>query len=62
LGSVLSLAFSPDGKLVAIGDSNGVVQLWEVANKQEIFTCKGHNGWVYVKRLGSLIAPKDEAV
>ncbi len=42
LGSVSSVVFSPDGKLLATGDSNGVVRLWETASGRELLTCKGH--------------------
>ncbi len=47
LGGVLSVAFSPDGKLLAIGDSEGFVRLWDAASGRERFTCKEHTNWVY---------------
>jgi len=43
LETVWSVAFSPDGKFLAIGDSNGVVQLWEAATGREVLSCKGHS-------------------
>ncbi|MBD1808514.1 NACHT domain-containing protein [Microcoleus sp. FACHB-SPT15] len=46
LESVWSVAFSPDGKLLAIGDSNGLVQLWEAASGREVLSCKGHSNWI----------------
>jgi predicted NACHT family NTPase len=46
LGSVWSVTFSPDGKFLAIGDTNDVVSLWEVASRKEIFTFKGHTSRV----------------
>ncbi|MEO0969887.1 MAG: NACHT domain-containing protein, partial [Cyanobacteria bacterium J06639_18] len=46
LNSVFSVAFSPDGKFFATGDTNFVVILWEVTNVKEILTCKGHSNWV----------------
>ncbi|MDJ0800114.1 MAG: NACHT domain-containing protein [Calothrix sp. MO_167.B12] len=46
LGSITSVEFSPDGKLFATGDSNGVVRLWEATGVREILTCKGHTSWV----------------
>lgn len=46
LGSIKSVAFSPDGKLLATGDTNGAVHLWEVASGRELLTCKGHTNLV----------------
>ncbi|MDZ7969246.1 MAG: NACHT domain-containing protein [Nostoc sp. DedSLP03] len=46
LGSVLSVTFSPDGNLLATGDSNGFVRLWEATSGNEILTFKGHTDWV----------------
>ncbi|WP_242717025.1 WD40 domain-containing protein [Microcoleus vaginatus] len=45
-GSVRSVIFSPDGKLLATGDSDGVVRLWEASTGREILTCKGHTNVV----------------
>ncbi|MCC3456812.1 NACHT domain-containing protein [Microcoleus sp. PH2017_08_TRC_O_A] len=45
-GSVRSVIFSPDGKLLAIGDTDGVVRLWEASTGREIFTCQGHTNVV----------------
>ena len=47
LGSILSVAFSPDGKLLATSDADGEFRLWQVANGQEIFTCKESNHWIW---------------
>ncbi len=44
--SVRSVIFSPDGKLLATGDSDGVVRLWEASSGREILTCKGHTNIV----------------
>ncbi len=46
IGSVRSVIFSPDGKLLATGDSDGVVRLWEASSGREILTCKGHTNVV----------------
>ncbi|MEG4859176.1 NACHT domain-containing protein [Microcoleus sp. K1-B6] len=45
-GRVRSVIFSPDGKLLATGDSDGVVRLWEASTGREILTCKGHTNVV----------------
>lgn len=47
LSAVLSVAFSGDGKLLATGDVDGRVCLWQVTDGQQLLTCKGHNNWVH---------------
>ncbi len=39
---VMSLAFSPDGVLLASGDRNGGLHVWEAATGREFLTLKGH--------------------
>jgi len=46
LGSILSVAFSSDGKLWATGDANKNIYIWGVADGQLINTCVGHTNWV----------------
>lgn len=46
LGSVLSVAFSYDGKFWATGDADKNIYLWRVADGQLINTCVGHTNWV----------------
>jgi WD40 repeat protein len=46
LSGVLSVALSPDGKLLAISDGSGKIYLWQVATGQRILTYEGHTGWV----------------
>jgi eukaryotic-like serine/threonine-protein kinase len=38
--SAYSLAFSPDGKILAVGDSNGETYLWNVATKSNFDTLR----------------------
>ena len=44
LGNVNSVAFNPSGKHLAIGDSKGILQVWDVATGQVILFCSGHTG------------------
>jgi WD40 repeat protein len=45
-GGVLSVAFSPDGKLLALGDTNGEIHLYQVSDWKQLLSCKGHTNWV----------------
>ncbi|MBD2534280.1 NACHT domain-containing protein [Nostoc flagelliforme FACHB-838] len=45
-GGVLSVAFSPDGKLLALGDTNGDIRLYQVSDWKQLLICKGHTNWV----------------
>jgi WD40 repeat protein len=42
---VNSVAFSPDGKLLASGSDDKTIKLWEVATGQEVRTLRGHTYW-----------------
>lgn len=44
---VLSVAFSPDGKLLATGDVNHEIHVWQVADGEQILTCKVDAGWLW---------------
>ncbi|MHC5771417.1 MAG: NACHT domain-containing protein [Nostoc sp.] len=46
LGRVLSVAFSPDGKLFATGEANCSIRLWQVENSKHISTLQAHTDWV----------------
>lgn len=45
-GAVLSVAFSPDGELLAAGDSNGNIHLWRVESGQQVLILGGHTNLV----------------
>jgi WD40 repeat protein len=43
---VVSAAFSPDGKILAIGDRSKQVVLWNMSTRKVLARLKGHAGWV----------------
>ena len=45
LGDILSIDFSPDGKLLATGIDQQVV-LWNIAERRQIASFEGHAAWV----------------
>ncbi|MEZ4664243.1 MAG: BTAD domain-containing putative transcriptional regulator [Caldilineaceae bacterium] len=45
--AVLSLAYSPDGQLLAAATTDGVVRVWQVAGRQLIGVCPGNGRWVW---------------
>ncbi|NEU81928.1 NACHT domain-containing protein [Nostoc sp. UIC 10630] len=46
LDMVCSVAFSPENKLYATGEANGVIRLWQLTDNKQILVCKGHTNWV----------------
>src|SRR3954452_508528 len=44
---VYSIAFSPDGKLLATASFDNTVKLWDFAAGKEVRTLTGHTGAVY---------------
>lgn len=45
-GGIWSVAFSPDGEILAAGDTKGEIILRRVSDGQPIRSFKGHAGWV----------------
>ncbi|WP_013334411.1 NB-ARC domain-containing protein [Gloeothece verrucosa] len=44
--NIITVAVSPDGKFLATGDAKGEILLWDLVNRQQIFTFKGHTNYV----------------
>jgi parallel beta-helix repeat protein len=45
-GGVWSVAFSPDGRLLASGSDDNTIRLWDVATGSLVRTLTGHTDWV----------------
>lgn len=45
-GSIMSVVFSPNGKLLATGGDAAEIRLWQVADGRPMMTCRGHTHWV----------------
>jgi WD40 repeat protein len=43
---VSAVAFSPDGKLVASAQDQGIISLWDFETRAELQQCKGHEGMI----------------
>ena len=46
LTNILSIAFSTDGQLLATGDVNGEIRLWQMPDGKLLLNFQGHAGWV----------------
>jgi WD40 repeat protein/serine/threonine protein kinase len=42
--SIHSLAFAPDGRTLAVGDWDGTLRLWDVLQKRQVASRRGHSG------------------
>ncbi|MBW4692751.1 MAG: NACHT domain-containing protein [Lyngbya sp. HA4199-MV5] len=47
LASLVSVQYSPDGKLFATGGADGEIRLWQSADNKQIQRSKGHTAWVW---------------
>lgn len=45
--SIFCIALSPNGHLLAMGDYASEIHIWQLADRQKLFTCKGHTGPVW---------------
>jgi WD40 repeat protein len=46
IGSIVALAFSPDGQWLATGEPNGDVRLWNLVTAHQSAAWRGHANWV----------------
>jgi WD40 repeat protein len=46
LGSIFSVTFSPDQKLLATGAMDGQIRLWNVADGTQIIAWQAHDDWI----------------
>jgi WD40 repeat protein len=46
-GGITSVAFSPDGQLLATSDTRGEIQIWQVKDGKQLAIYQGHRHWVW---------------
>ena len=46
INSVASVAYNPDGQILASGSYDNTIKLWNLTKNKEIRTFKGHSAWV----------------
>jgi WD40 repeat protein len=46
LNATLAVAFSPDGSLLAMGNADNRLRLWNALDYRELLLCEGHESWV----------------
>ena len=46
VGAVTAIAVSPDGQLLAAGADNGLIYLWQMADRQLVGVCLGHHSQI----------------
>ena len=47
LGSAIAVSLSPDEALLAAGDTNGEIHLWNVSDGQKKRSIEAHEGWIW---------------
>lgn len=46
IGSIFSVAFSPDQKLLATGGADGQIRIWQVSDGKQILAWQAHGNWI----------------
>lgn len=46
LGSIFSVAFSPDQNLLATGSSDGQIRIWQVSDGKQLMAWQAHGDWI----------------
>jgi WD40 repeat protein/acyl-CoA-binding protein len=46
IGSIFSVAFSPDQHLLATGGTDGQIRIWQVADGKQILAWQAHGDWI----------------
>jgi WD40 repeat protein len=46
LGVAISMSYSPDNTLLAIGNTDNKIHLWHIQRSEEFMTLEGHTSWV----------------
>jgi WD40 repeat protein len=52
-GTVNSVAFSPNGQILASASSDHTIKLWHVNSGKLLDTLSGHNGWIWSVTFGA---------
>ncbi len=46
-GNVLSIAFNPDGAILAKSDEQGWISIWQVETGKQLLSFKAHSNWIF---------------
>ncbi|MBW4659063.1 MAG: hypothetical protein KME15_10335 [Drouetiella hepatica Uher 2000/2452] len=47
LGGIVSVAFSPNGQMLAASDTRAEIHVWNIHSNQKLLTLSGHHSWVF---------------